>query len=243
MTTLTIPVDRNGPRSSGNGGWTAGALAMHLPDSSAVTVMLRQPPPLGVAMPVVTTDGQAVLQHHVTGKTVATAQPAASDWQQPAIPAISPARATELAPTYAGSENHPFPTCYVCGLDRTDPIAMRLTPAATETLAPSGHPITACTWQVPDDVDIPTLWAALDCPGGWSVDLAGRPMVLGTMTATVNIQPAGGATAVIMGACLSQDNTKARTQTSLWVDGELCGEATAIWIAVDPEVFNQIQQA
>lgn len=243
MTTLTIPADRNGPRSSGNGGWTAGALSLHLTESTATTVSLRQPPPLGVAMPVVKAEGQAVLQHHVTGKTVAKAQPAALDWQQPAIPAIAPDRAAELAVHYAGLRNHPFPTCLVCGLDRTDPVAMRLTPAATNTLAPSGHAVTACTWQVPDNVDIPTLWAAVDCPGGWSVDLVGRPMVLGTMTAAVKKQPTPGDTAVIMGACLSQDNNKAHTQTSLWVDGELCVEATAIWIAVDPEVFNQIQQA
>lgn len=243
MKTVTIPADRNGPRSSGNGGWTAGALAALIDPNAAITVALRQPPPLDVAMPTDTSNGEATLQHHITGKTVATAKPAKPGWEQPPIPAIDADQAQQLAPKYPGATDHPFPTCYVCGLDRTDPVAMRLTPAPTNAIAESGHPITACTWTIPEDVDDPTLWAAVDCPGGWSVDLAGRPMVLGTMTAHIRHRPSPGQTAVIMGSCLSQDDTKAKTQTSLWVGDTLCVEATAIWVAVDPEVFNRIQQA
>ena len=40
----------------------------------------------------------------------------------------------------------------------------------------------AATW-VPREASVPLVWAALDCPGGWSAGIAGRPMVLGTMTA------------------------------------------------------------
>lgn len=242
MKTVTIPADRNGPRSSGNGGWTAGALAAHLNPNAAITVALRQPPPLDVPLPTDISNNTATMRHHVTGKTVATATPAAPGWQKPAIPAIDAHHATTLAPQYPGASDHPFPTCFVCGLDRTDAVAMRLTPAPTTALAESGHPITACVWTVPDQLDDPTLWAAVDCPGGWSVDLVGRPMVLGTMTAQIHQRPKAGETAVIMGGCLTQDDTKATTQTSLWVGDTLCVEATAVWVAVDPEVFNRIQQ-
>ena len=44
---------------------------------------------------------------------------------------------------------------------------------------------TACAWVPDDSVDLAQTWAAMDCPGGWSGGLAGRPMVLGTMTARV----------------------------------------------------------
>ena len=39
---------------------------------------------------------------------------------------------------------------------------------------------------------MPLVWAALDCPGGWSAGIAGRPMVLGTMTARVLGAARGG---------------------------------------------------
>ncbi len=49
---------------------------------------------------------------------------------------------------------------------------------------------TACTWHPAKDltgsdglVDPVFLWAALDCPSGWAIDLEGRPSVLGQMSA------------------------------------------------------------
>ncbi|MCW2826496.1 MAG: hypothetical protein JWQ67_112, partial [Marmoricola sp.] len=50
--TLLVPARYRGPAKSGNGGYVAGALAAELGDTgtSAVTVTLRQPPPLESTM-------------------------------------------------------------------------------------------------------------------------------------------------------------------------------------------------
>ena len=67
MGELLVPRRYCGPPSSGNGGWTSGALAALVGEDEpwpAITVALRRPPPLDVAMPVTTRDGviEAVLQ-------------------------------------------------------------------------------------------------------------------------------------------------------------------------------------
>ena len=50
--TLLVPARYRGPATSGNGGCVAGALAHELGDTfgRAVTVTLRQPPPLDVTL-------------------------------------------------------------------------------------------------------------------------------------------------------------------------------------------------
>src|ERR671912_2425842 len=56
---LVVPTQFHGPVRSGNGGWTAGALAERLaPDDpgQVVTVALRQPPPLDTPLAVTATD-------------------------------------------------------------------------------------------------------------------------------------------------------------------------------------------
>ncbi len=56
---LSVPHRFHGPPRSGNGGWTAGALAERLTvgdRGTAITVALRLPPPLDVPLEVVTAD-------------------------------------------------------------------------------------------------------------------------------------------------------------------------------------------
>ena len=49
---LVVPRRYRGPNRSGNGGWTAGALAGFLPGAPAVQVRLQSPPPLDTPMAV-----------------------------------------------------------------------------------------------------------------------------------------------------------------------------------------------
>lgn len=84
--------------------------------------------------------------------------------------------------------NHPFPGCFVCGPE--NPEGLQLKPG------PVGDGRTACTWHPAADlvgsdglVDPVYLWAALDCPGGWAIDLEGRPSVLGQMSACIDARP------------------------------------------------------
>jgi hypothetical protein len=146
---------------------------------------------------------------------------------------------------FAGAIDHPFPACFVCGPDRTEGDGLRLFPG---TLGPGR---TACTWQpgqwvadsrgiVPPEI----VWAALDCPGGWSSDLVGRPMVLGTMTASVVRSPSVGEPCVVVGRLDASDERRSSTSTALYGDaGELLARAEAVWIRVDPATFNRLGAA
>jgi len=59
MTTLRVPARFRGPPSSGNGGWTSGALA-EASGFDPVTVRLLAPPPLDTPLDLVPVDGSGV---------------------------------------------------------------------------------------------------------------------------------------------------------------------------------------
>ena len=83
------------------------------------------------------------------------------------------------------------------------------------------------------------IFNPLDCPGGWSVDIAGRPMVLGTMTAWVHERPQLGEPLVVAGRALEVSDRKAVTSTTLYrPDAQVIALATHVWIAVDPSTFG-----
>lgn len=239
MTTLTIPRRYRGPATSGNGGWTAGALAALLAGGAApappVRVRLSAPPPLGTPLTVAVDGGTATLS--AGERLVATAT--TDDVNAPAAaPPVALEVATEAQQRYPGLADHPFPECFACGTDRPDGLGLRPGPV-------DGGGV-ACVWQpdagvAADDglVDLPVVWAALDCPGGWSVDIAGRPMVLGTMTAAVHERPRPGEPLVVAGRALEVTARKALTATTLRrPDGHVLAVATHVWVAVDPATFG-----
>lgn len=205
----------NGPPASGNGGVTCGLLA-ELLDAPVVEVTLRRPPPLDVELQV--RDGQ-LLDGEVL---VAAAEPAEVDVDPPAGVSIEEARAAEEQ--YAGLEDHPFLTCFVCGPGRTDGLGLRPGPVGPDRVA--------CTWT-PQSADRYLVWAALDCPGGWAADLPGRPMVLGRM-ALEHLRPiAPGQLHVVVGEVLSTSGRKTSSATALYdADGGLVARAKQTWIAI-----------
>jgi hypothetical protein len=97
---------------------------------------------------------------------------------------------------------------------------------------------TAAPLVVPDDVSPATVWAVLDCPGGWAaslpVDIEARPYVLGRMTARVESVPEPGSQCVVTGLLLGGDGRKAYVATTLWgPDGDRpLATARATWIAL-----------
>jgi hypothetical protein len=99
-------------------------------------------------------------------------------------------------------------------------------------------PFYAAPWSVGADVDGPTVWAALDCPSGWSADIEGRPAVLGTMTATVARIPDPGSTVVAVGTTFEVEGRKSFTASALFDGGEMLAWATHVWIEIDPADFN-----
>lgn len=242
----TITIDRRftGPADSGNGGYTAGRLAVAVSAATrthAVRVRLRQPPPLGAAMQVQPADAEpGSMRLLLGGALIAEAVPAALD-ADPVEPV--PAAAAAAAETsYAGLTRHPFPRCFTCGTDREPGDALLLRPGRIE------HGRTACTW-LPDEsltdhgsrhVRAEFVWAALDCPGGWTADIEGRPMVLGTMTAQVDAPVEVGERHVVMGQLLGQEGRRTLTASTVYdSDGRVAGRAAHVWVTVDVTSLRQ----
>lgn len=242
MPELVIPARFNGPPRSGNGGWVSGRLASltGAGRGEAVRVVLRSPPPLDVRIRLQTDDGGLSAWDGDT--LVARASRVASPFTTAAPEPVAWTVAQSAASSYAGRVHHPFPTCFTCGPSRPPGDGLHLTPGALVDRPGD----TACAWT-PDAslsrgaglVSTAACWAALDCPGGWSVDLVGRPMVLGTMTAQLNGDlPAVGRRHVVIGRALDEQGRKAFTETALYAladDGTpaLLARATAVWIRVD----------
>jgi hypothetical protein len=261
LTTLAVPPRFAGPPSSANGGYLAGRLAAHVPTHGAVQVTLRVPPPLDTPM-TVERDGDGV--RLTTGdRLVAEAAPAALDVD--VVEPVAFATAREAATRYGGLEDHPFPHCFVCGPAREPGDGMRLFPGRLDDRADTvaaawvpdaslgtdhgeagadgsaGEGLTPAAGGDAAEAAEEFVWAALDCPGGWAVDLTGRPMVLGRMTCQVDEIPRVGEQCVVMGRVLGQEGRKTFTTTTAYdTDGRVLGRAHAVWIAVDPATLGDL---
>ncbi len=247
---LVIPRRFCGPPVSGNGGYSAGTLAELLPNSverddawPAIEVTLRRPPPL-----------DRPLQVHIDG-----ARAAADDGGERILDArlCSPgptpvesveadvARAVEVR--YPGLTRHPFPTCFVCGPEREPGDGLRIFPGpvAPGRVAAIWVPHPSLAMDADPYVEnahrtsLPVTWAALDCIGGWSEDLLGRPMVLGRMTARVDALPVIGEEHVVVGEHRGSEGRKTFTAATLYdADRREVATAEHVWISVDPEAFR-----
>lgn len=231
---LVVPARFTGPPRSANGGYVSGRLASFVPTHEAAAVTLRVPPPLDTTM-AVDRDGD-VARLRVGDRLVAEAAPGTLDIDL--IELVDYADAQEAATRYPGLASHPFPTCFVCGTEREPGDGLRLFPGPVtgrpDTVAAAWVPHHSLAGGEPDEVAEEFVWAALDCPGGWAVDLAGRPMVLGRMTAQVDALPVVGDRCVVMGRLLGQEGRKTFTSTTAYDgDGRVLGRAHAVWLTVD----------
>ncbi|WP_211658363.1 hypothetical protein [Phytoactinopolyspora halophila] len=226
---MRLSIDRRfrGPVSSGNGGYVCGLVAAHM-QAPVVEVTLRKPPPLEVPLEIVPGDGGARL---VEGdETVAEGVPAPSAMEgSVAVPPVDVAEARAASAAYPGLAEHPFPECFVCGPLREAGDGMRLFPGRLDGER------TACLWTVSEDDagDVRRVWAGLDCPGGWTAPIEGRPMVLGRMAARIEATPSAGEVCVVMGQLLGGEGRKTWTATTIYsAGGHELGRALATWITL-----------
>jgi hypothetical protein len=161
---LVVPSRFRGPASSGNGGWSAGAIAAyagsacphdHARPWPTVAVSLSAPPPLDVPMTLTplaqdgADDGGGGVIASYDGRPVLSATCVEDEvGDVPPVPADE-ARAAEA--TYSGLTSHPFPTCFSCGTGREPGDGLRIFPGrvadvpGAEDAAPS-RPRVAATW-------------------------------------------------------------------------------------------------
>jgi hypothetical protein len=211
---MIVPARFNGPPGSGNGGYSAGVIA----GGDHCEVTLRSPPPLDTPLSMV--EGQVRAPN---GRVVAEVKPAGGF--DTVVPPIRYADAVTASTRFPGLANHPFPTCYVCGPDHAD--GLRIFPGRLP------DDTTAAPWTVPADVSPATVWAALDCPGGWTIIATGRPYVLGRIAVLMAQMPLSGDHCVVRGALTAAEGRKALVHTTLYgQDGIELARARATWIAI-----------
>jgi hypothetical protein len=212
---VIIPARFNGPPDSANGGVSCGLVAGSL-SAPVVEVTLRRPPPLGVDLRLdhgLLYDGDHLVAEAGAGEVTVTPPPAVS---------VEEARAARAR--FRGADDHPFPTCFVCGTGRSDGLGLTPGPVASGAVA--------VDWT-PESGDPVMVWAALDCPSGWSVDLPGRPMVLGRMTCRIDSRPAAGEPHVVQGWHLGGEGRKVLTGSALYsATGDVLAVAEATWITL-----------
>jgi hypothetical protein len=222
-----------GPPGTGNGGYVAGLVARPLGARAEVT--LRRPTPLGAPLALrpdgdgwrLETEGERALLAESgpvpSGFNPALAAPAAPDFAEAA-------RASDCPP------DHPFPRCFVCGPDRAAGDGLRI---FAGPLRRGRHDVVAAPW-IPDaslcsdgdEVDVPFLWSALDCPGAM-VAMADepRPILLARMTGELLGSVRRGERCVIVGWRIARDGRKHTCGTALFgADGTLRGASEQLWI-------------
>lgn len=249
---LLIPARFRGPNSSGNGGWTSGALAElveacptdHARPWPTIEVSLRRPPPLEVGLPV-TYDDDTTVAHDADGRAVAEARRVDRELEPVESVSFKTARAAEAA--YLGHREHPFPECFTCGPGRAEGDGLRVFPGqvgpGTVAATWTPHPSVAEDYHAYVDdttrVSAPVTWAALDCPGGWSTIMEGRPAVLGRITARLFTLPVIGEPHVVVGQKRGEDGRKLFTASTLYdSDGREVARAEHVWLEVDPLAFR-----
>ena len=210
---LTLPGRFNGPPSSGNGGYSAGAMAAAFLDGreGTVQVTLRKPPPLDV--PMLISEDRSTAMHG--GATVLEAKVVHDEI--PVVEPVSYDEAAEAKKRFLGLVDHPFPTCFTCGPDRED--GLSIFPGRVDDARVATSWIPDASLSDTDQIGIPITWAALDCPSGWAPPpdsvTNGISWVLGRMAATLEAAPRVGEPHVVMGELRGVDGRKFHTLSTL----------------------------
>ncbi len=247
--TQTLRIDRrfNGPHDSGNGGYSAGLAAQLLPIAEAVPegieVALRAPIPLEQTLRAHTTDTglDIMTDDAATRIQILSLRPvhlALPDIHSPGLEA-----ATVAAATFRNIDDHVLPHCFVCGPARAEGDGLRIfpdwlkDPAGVEN--PNPFPVVAAPWlPTPDLADASGLvapeflWAALDCPGAFAIDV--EPIVLGRMSARILTRPPAGAPIIVVAWAKGRDRRKHFAGSALFTEtGDLLAFSEQTWIQID----------
>jgi hypothetical protein len=217
-----------GPETSANGGYFAGCVAARA--RGTVAVRLLRPPPLDTPLETAElADGTITVM--LGSERIGEAKPATLSLDVLGPPSYF--EAVEASRRYAGFTHHRFPTCFVCGTQRSRGDGMRIFagPIAERSLV-------AAPW-VPDvsldrgdgKVRPEFMSAALDCPGFYAASPDDRMMLLGEITVRISRLVHVGEPCTVIGWALEASGRKRGAGTAIFAeDGEVCGLARALWI-------------
>ncbi len=227
---MQIPRRFCGPPESANGGWTGGTLAARL--GGDVEVTLRLPPPLEVPLEArETPDGIVLIRGE---ETIAEALRTTLDVDSPAPVTVEEAVRSERDFL---DLDHPFDTCFTCGPARGRGDGLRILSGRT----PGRPGVVAGRWE--PDVDLATdgkhvdtafVWAALDCPSGWSHIASGVTAVLGRMAVRQSAPVHIGTSYIVVGEATGRDGRKLFATSAIFDSSDnVAAIARTTWIRID----------
>jgi hypothetical protein len=252
MTThVSIPKRYCGPPDCGNGGYVCGVAAGALGGSN-VEVTLLAPPPLERRLSLERDDQEVRL---LEGRTaIAIARPT----DEPvAIPDDAPPRVGYEAAVDAAADfdiddyrtGHQYPGCYTCGPDRGAGDGLRIFPAATDRPDVYVWPWTSdpSLFDESSDVDVPVMWAALDCPSGlaWTRhDPDIGAIVLGKMAAVIHRAPSPGEHLVVAGWTEPPQGRRRPARSAIYSEaGDVVAASRATWVVLNDEQRQAFRSA
>jgi hypothetical protein len=230
---VVIPRRYRGPSTSGNGGYVCGVVAGLVARDAEVT--LRSPPPLEVPLRVEPDEVGGV--RLLDGETLIAEGAPVEPWDHHIPEAPTWEEAGRAAARYAGFDRHAFPECFVCGHHREPGDGLRILAGPVD-----GRDLVASPWSpaagLPSSGAVlarEIVWAALDCPGAWSVERAAhdRPVVLGRMAARVFTDVPSGGRYIAAGWPIGAEGRKLYSGTALYDEqGAVLATARQIWIVL-----------
>lgn len=223
-----------GPPDSGNGGYSAGLLAMAL-GGSGCTVTLRRPPPLATDLRIAPEAmGGRLLLHGE--ELIAEAAIAPMEIDVPAPPTLQVAQDSEAR--FAGFCDHNFPGCFVCGPDRAVDDGLRIFPGAVGDASGQVAAVWNPTGTLANDrgcLPGEIVWAALDCAGYYAVKARAGVAVLGRIGAVIHRPIVAEEPVVVTGWPIASDGRKHSVGTALHDrHGVLLAAALGTWVTLRP---------
>jgi hypothetical protein len=229
---LQISERFNGPLDSGQGGFSAGAIASFLdPPEGPIEVTLRRPVPLDTRLDVVQENNESVRVLH--GETLIAEGRSVPALEVDVPTPVTPDEARRASANYRGVSDGVFSRCFVCGVDREDAFGV----FAGEV---EGRELVASPWTPPfwtagrsGNVLPEFIWSVLDCPTFFAAYIAqDLPMsVLAQLTARIDGAIQAGEEHVVMAWPAEADGRKRYAEAAVvTADGEPRALARALMI-------------
>ena len=157
-------------QDSGSSGYVAGILARNF--DGPTKVRLKTPPPLQSSLEIQTLSGRTELFSQK--QLIATAE--LTEMESPPLPPPTVIDASQARQDFLSGTTHPQPDCFVCGINRKPGDGLNI--FTGQTLNTRGDAIVASDWRPSRDlldvlgfVQPEFIWAALDCPGYFGLNL------------------------------------------------------------------------
>jgi hypothetical protein len=224
-----------GPPDSANGGYACGLVAAGLPEGAVAEVTLRAPPPLDRGMELTGDGEEAELRD---GETLVAAARAIDGFEVSLPAPVSPQAARSARDASPLQNEHPYPTCFVCGPQAQGGLHVTCGHVAGREDVVAA-PFETAEWMAGPGGEVRPefVWAALDCPGGIAGML--EPdlgiTVLGRLAADIRASIEPGRQYVAIGWNEGRDGRKAAAGTAILDrDGTPLAVGRATWIEVRP---------